>query len=105
MATFLGGLLPPSVRATIPPLYSTEGHNDPLIWVKFFTPDSSWTWYVFEAGPVEDDTLLYCLVDGFEAEFGYVLLSELEAVRGPDGLKIERDIHWSPCPLLKLRGL
>jgi hypothetical protein len=31
------------------------------------------------------------LVDGFEKELGYFMLSELEMVTGPMGLKIERD--------------
>lgn len=28
----------------VPPLYATENQKD----VKFFTPDSFWTWYVIE---------------------------------------------------------
>ena len=30
------------------------------------------------------------------AELGSVRISELESIRGPFGLGIERDLHWSP---------
>ena len=32
-------------------------------------------------------------------EFGYFTLRELESVRGPLGLPIERDLHFKPRPL------
>jgi hypothetical protein len=38
-------------------------------------------------------------VDGQFKEFGYISLKELETVRGPMGLPIERDLHWKPTPL------
>lgn len=60
--------------------------------VKFFTPWSNWTWYAFEGDKLEDgDWEFFGLVVGNEKEYGYFRLSELEAVRGPAGLKIERD--------------
>jgi len=33
-------------------------------------------------------------VEGHCKELGYVTLSELEAVRGPMGLPVERDLYW-----------
>ncbi len=36
------------------------------------------------------------MVDGYCRELGYFVLSELEEVRGPMGLPIERDLHWEP---------
>ncbi len=39
-------LLPDNIAATIPRLYATEQVKDPIVHVKFFTPDSSWTWYL-----------------------------------------------------------
>ena len=90
-------LLPEDVAATLPPLYSTEHVADPIVSVKFFTPDSSWTWYVTEFDPAE--RLCFGLVQGLDRELGYFSLDELEAVRGPLGLPIERDLFWRPCPL------
>ena len=40
---------------------------------------------------------------GFEAEFGYFSVRELESVRGPLGLPIERDLHFEPRSLEELR--
>jgi hypothetical protein len=37
-------------------------------------------------------------VIGFEKEWGYFALSELEAIRGAGGLTIERDLYFTPGP-------
>lgn len=76
-----------------------ERNGDDVALVKFFTPDSSWTWYVSE---FDGDDILYGLVDGFEVEFGTFSLKELQAVRGPLGLPIERDVSFTPIPLDQL---
>ena len=41
-------LLPQELRMQLPSLYEQENIKDPIVHVKFFTPDSSWTWYVTE---------------------------------------------------------
>ena len=100
-------LLPEWLAAEIPALYSQEGVEDPLIRVKFFTPDSSWTWYVLEYSAVAPDgaeRLCFGLADGHEQELGYFSVAELERVRGPMGLRIERDLYFTPCPLSQVRG-
>lgn len=89
-------LIPDSLAKNLPPLYATENESDPLVHVKFFTPDSSWTWYVVEFDPTE--RLCFGLVIGHEREFGYFSLDELESVRGPLGLRIERDLYFEPKP-------
>ncbi|AOQ24551.1 hypothetical protein MTAT_18940 [Moorella thermoacetica] len=92
-------LLTEELRKTIPPLYSTEHEDDPLVRVKFFTPDSNWTWYVLE---FDGEDTFFGLVEGFETELGYFSLSELESTRGPLGLPIERDLYFNPVPLSKI---
>jgi len=63
--------------------------------VKFFTPWTNWTWFAVEAVKLDNgDWRFYGLVFGHEKEFGYFLLSELESVNGPFGLKIERDLYF-----------
>jgi Protein of unknown function (DUF2958) len=47
--------------------------------------------------------VLFGYVCGFENEFGYFRLSELEAARGPLGLPIERDPYFEPTPVSKLQ--
>jgi hypothetical protein len=41
-------------------------------------------------------------VDGLVKELGYFSLSELEEVRGPLGLPIERDLYWQPKTLIEI---
>ena len=43
--------------------------------------------------------MLFGLVYGLEKELGYFSLNELESVRGPLGLGIERDKSFKPKPL------
>lgn len=99
-------LLPKEIREKLPPLYSQDGKGGKaVVYVKFFTPSSSWTWLATEGEPVlsesgvEVDFKFFGLVFGLEREFGYFLLSELEEVRGPMGLPIERDLYFKPRPL------
>jgi len=96
-------LLTKEIREQLPPLYSQDGKGGKaVVYVKYFTPSSSWTWLSTEGEPVLDesgkevDFKFFGLVFGHEREFGYFLLSELEEVRGPMGLPIERDLHFKP---------
>ncbi len=88
--------MPDEIAASVPRLYSTENDADPIVRVKLFTPDSSWTWYITEYDP--EERLCFGLVVGFEREFGYISLAELEDLRGPHGLPVERDLHWTAKP-------
>src|SRR5271154_874863 len=85
-------LLTDELRARLPPLYSQEAVSEPIVYAKFFL--SGWTWYVTEGSPQEDDFRFFGFVVGLESEFGYFLLSELEEVRTPLGLKVERDLYF-----------
>lgn len=119
-------LLTKEARRSLPALYSTEQVADPIAQVKFFTPDSNWTWYATEGNaideegnllPIEqevvvpglgvrppvDDFRFFGLVQGHEEELGYFQLRELLKARGPLGLRIERDRAFRPTPLSKLR--
>lgn len=93
-------LLTKEIQRDLPKLYETANKNNPVAYVKFFTPDANWTWYILEGEEQENgDWLFFAYVQGIENEYGYVLLSELESVRGPFGLKVERDIFFRPTPL------
>lgn len=96
-------LLPGHLRAALPPLYSNEhlGLRAAAL-AKFFTPDSGWTWYAIE---FDGEDVFFGLVSGFEIELGYFTLAELERVRGPLGLPIERDLWFEPQSLRELQVL
>ena len=113
-------LLTKEIVKNLPALYSQEKIEDPLVVLKFFVPWNSWTWYVTEGSQVcgecgmydcndpahtvtPRDWMFFGLVEGQETEMGYFSLGELEGIRGPAGLKIERDLHWTPVPLSMVR--
>jgi hypothetical protein len=87
-------LLTDELRARLPPLYSQEAEAEPVVHAKFFLPGTGWTWYVTEGSEQEGDFLFFGFVVGLESEFGYFLLSELESVRGPLNLAVERDLSF-----------
>jgi hypothetical protein len=63
--------------------------------LKLFNPCGAATWLISERDP-EDPDILFGLCDlGFGCpELGRVSLSEIQAVKLPFGLTIERDIHF-----------
>jgi hypothetical protein len=102
-------LLPKEIREQLPSLYSQDGKGGKaVVYVKYFTPSSSWTWYATEGEPILDesgkevDFKFFGLVEGHDKELGYFVLSELEEVRGPMGLPIERDLHFKPKTLVEI---
>lgn len=92
-------------------LASDDGRTSDEIVLKLFTPWANATWYIVSGTPLDGpngepidnpfeakDWHLYGfanLGDPNCAELGYVLLSELEAINGPFGLKVERDRNYS----------
>jgi Protein of unknown function (DUF2958) len=99
-------LIPDWLAEDIPALYATDGSSDPVAWCKLFTPDSSFTWYVVEYSAVAPDgtpRLCFGLVEGLDTELGYFSLTDLEMVRGKLGLKVERDLYFTACPLSTLQ--
>ncbi len=95
-------LMTNELRAVLPPLYSTEKDQDPVVRTKFFDPGGSWTWYVTE---YDGEDTFFGVVDGFDVELGYFSLSELESARGRFGLPIERDLHFTPCRVSQIPRL
>ena len=99
-------LLPYSIRERLPALGKQDGMGGKAVaYAKCFSPDSSFTWYITEGSPMRDkdnfvvDYMLFGLVEGHCKELGFFMLSELESVRGPMGLPIERDLYWKPRTL------
>jgi hypothetical protein len=87
-----------AIEQKLPALYSTEEvpTDEKKGIVKFFMPWGSWTWYAVEGSKQEDgDWLFFGFVEGQEKEWGYFVLSELTSVKGPFGLKIERDLSYN----------
>jgi len=93
-------LLTEELRRQLPPLYSQEDKGGQAVaYVKFFTPDSNWSWWGLE---FDGEDTFFGLVEGHVKEFGYFSLRELENVRGPLGLPVERDLYWQPRTLAEI---
>ncbi len=92
-------LITAEIRSRLPALYATEAvpAEDKVAQVRFFTPWAGWTWLGIEFDPA--DRVFFGLVVGFETEFGNFSLDELVAVRGPGGLRVERDLYFRPTRL------
>ena len=92
-------ILTKSIEKKLPKLGGQENKGlDAVAYVKFFTPWTSWTWYASEYS----DGMFFGLVDGFVKELGYFSLEELESIKGPFGLRIERDFYFQPTKLKEL---
>ena len=93
-------LLDHESREKLPALYCQESKGlDARARVKFFTPDSSWSWFASE---FDGEDLFFGLVVGHEIELGYFSLTELQSVKGPLGLLIERDLYYESTTLGEL---
>ena len=100
-------LLTKEIIKKLPALYSQEQVADPQAVVKFFTPSSSFTWFVLEGGEQEGGDWLFftkCFShlcpDG---ELGYTTLQQLKDIKGPFGLGVERDLYFTPKPVSQCR--
>ena len=87
-------LMTEELKKTLPKMYSSEDTKleDKIVYAKLFTPDSNWTWFILEW---DGEDTLFAMVHGLSNELGNVSLSELESVRGPMGLKVERDLYFT----------
>lgn len=77
---------------------------------KFFNPTGVGTWLITEASKLENgdyEMFGYChLGDDEMAELGYVYLSQLESLKLPFGLSVERDLYMpKDCNLIKAMQL
>lgn len=84
------------------PINSQESKGlDAEVLVKYFNPCGAGTWLITEAELLPDgDWRLFGYCHIMEWEWGYLLLSELQELRLPLGLSVERDIYCS-CKTVK----
>ena len=77
------------------PFHSQDGLGmDAKVIVKYFNPYGLGTWLITEGERQDDgDWMLYGYCKITDAEWGYVMLSELQGVRPLLGLGLERDMY------------
>lgn len=86
------------------PLGSQDGkYGLAKVIVKYFNPCGVGTWLITEGQRTDDgdfEMFGYChLGDDDCAELGYIRLSELENIKTPLGIGIERDLYFDECTL------
>ena len=75
---------------------SQEEVEDPVIVAKFFNPTGAGTWYATEYDP--NDKMFFGYVSifgGWDDEWGYFSLKELQSGKSTFGTVIERDLYWT----------
>lgn len=90
-------LMTKEIEKMLPRLYETEGIKEKKAVVKYFNPCGAATWYGIEYSP--EEKIFFGYVDLFgdgNGEYGYFSLEELESITLPLGLKIERDLYFTP---------
>src|SRR5947209_15928436 len=109
-------LLTKELPAELPHLYSQEERGlEGRAIVKFFTPDSNWTWYAIEGSLVDEDGyydtdkekvdfLFFGWVYSDFSELGYFSLNEMEQIN-VGGLGMERDLHFTSTKLSEVKKL
>ncbi len=85
------------------PYRSQEGkEGDAEVLVKYFNPAGAGTWLITEAEKQENgDWMLFGYCHILEWEWGPVMLSELESIKGPFGIGIERDLYCQSQKYIK----
>ena len=94
-----------AILKKLPKLYSTENISveQKNVICKYFSPVGNWTWYVIEGEEQKNgDILFWGYVKGHENEYGFFSLNQLNKIRLPYGLKIERDLHFDNVPLIDI---
>lgn len=94
-------LLTKAIERKLPKLYATEDIkiHKKVAQVKYFNPVGNSTWYGIEYDPVSKVFFGYYSDNSNNSGLGYFSLQELETLKLPYGLSIERDMHFIPDEL------
>ena len=85
-------LLPDELKVRLPPIEEQDRDTDPMVYARLYLPGTDWNFYVIGGEPFEDDYILDCLsTGGGKHIFAHLLLSLLEALRGPQGQAVVSD--------------
>lgn len=96
-------LMTEEIAKTVPRLYEQDGADDPIVHVHYFSCVTGWDWYLTEFDPRTGEA--FGLVRGFEIEWGYFSVREMERVNREKGFEVvERDEHFEPAPASRFEG-
>jgi len=98
-------LIPKSIEKSLPRLYTTEKEllGDRTAYARYFFPAGAYTAYLLEYDPKERIGF-GAVTMGYGWELGNISIDEMEEVQ-VRGLRIERDLHFSPTKLHQIEEL
>lgn len=87
------------------PKLRTETNDDTLVLVHYFNPAGRGNWFGMTYDPKERMFFGYVSLFGdWNDELGYFSLDELESLKLPLGLSIERNLGFNPKPLKDIKN-
>jgi hypothetical protein len=95
--------LPHELRAQIPRLYHTRQEDDPIAWVRFFSPFFNWRWYIVEYDEVAGLAIFYGWMVSAAEPQGRFIRSDLASMRAYFGITIARDPEFVACRLSEVQ--
>ena len=96
-------LMTEEIAKTVPRPYEQDDVDDPIVHVHYFSCVTGWDWYLTEFDPRTGEA--FGLVRGFETEWGYFSVREMERVNREKGFGVvERDEHFEPAPASRFGG-
>jgi len=98
-------LIPKAIEKSLPRLYTTEKEllGDRTAYARYFFPAGAYTAYLLEYDPKERIGF-GAVTMGYGWELGNISIDEMEEVQ-VRGLRIERDLHFSPTKLHQIEEL
>ena len=96
-------LLTKEIIKKTPALYGQENVKvgEKMVYAKFFMPSGNWTWYLTEID--KHQNICFGYVIGFDKEWGYFSLLEMEDVKDQMGLSVERDLSFKPTKFSNIK--
>ncbi len=94
-------LLPDTIMRKIPALGAQEDVEDPVVWLKLFSPYGKATWLITEYDPQTGEAFGWADL-GF-GELGYIDLRELQGLNRRGLPLVERDTSWRPMLLSRAK--
>jgi hypothetical protein len=94
-------LLPIEIRNEMPGINRSMLDDETLVWARLYCPWNNWCWYVTES---DGGDVVTAWFHWFQQRWGCFHLSDIDAIRGPGGRCVERDMGFTPCTETELRA-
>ena len=93
-------LVTKAIEKKVPALYEQDGKGmEAVAYAKYFYPLGHATWFMTEYDPETETAFGWSELSAGCGELGYFSLAELKNFTGSYGVKIERDLHFTPKTL------